>query len=210
MLPSSLDEFNYQLQKLALEAVQHPAQSRQRQIALNHLIKQICRSDQLGYPQSAYWTSNVYEDLYNEALQRTLEEVVRKIDGYNPAHPVMAWVNFLLKCHFRAVARDYLNRRINFVSLDDLDLLITDESKSSVVEHLRQFLEEDPENYLKMVHIKGHPEVTFQSLALARCVEDQSWEKLSAELGIPIQTLCSFFNRQLRKLTPYFQRCLQE
>lgn len=209
--PPSNDDFNRQLQHLVLEAQRHSPQSDQRQLALNHLIDQIWRSGQLGHPQAGLWSPDVYEDLYNEALQRTLLEICQKIEGYNHQHPVMAWVNFLLKCHFSAVAKDHRNRKIVPLSLDELDWLIADESTSdNEAEYLREFLEEDPEHHLKTAHIKNHPTVTFQFLALARSVHDQSWEQLSAELGISVQTLCSFFNRQLRKLKPYFYRYLQE
>lgn len=209
--PSDDDAFNKQLQELAQTAQQFPPQSQQRQVALHDLIDQIWRSGQLGHPQSGLWSPDVYEDLHNEALQRTLLDVCQKIETYNPAHPVMAWVNFLLKCHFSSVAKEYRNWKIAPLSLDDLDWLIADESTPDEdVECLRNFLETDPEHHLKTVHIKNHPTVTFQFLALARSVHDQSWEQLSAELGISVQTLCSFFNRQLRKLTPYFYRYLQE
>ena len=209
-LPSD-DDFNQQLQQLVLEAQCHPPQSYQRQLALNHLIGEIWRSHQLGHPKSGRWAPDVYEDLYNEALQRMLLEVCQKIEGYHPEHRVMAWVNFLLKCHFSAVVREYHDRKIVPLSLDDLDWLIAEESTPNEdVECLRNFLETDPEHHLKTLHIRNHPTVTFQFLALARFVQDHSWEQISTELGISVQTLCSFFNRQLRNLTPYFYRYLQE
>jgi hypothetical protein len=211
-IPSDQD-FNQRLQELVLTAQQAPPQSQQRQRALQCLIYEIQRSRQLSHPQQGRWLPHVYEDLYNEALQRTLLEVCQKIEGYNLTHPVMAWVNFLLKCHFSAVVKDYHNWKMVPMSVDDLDWLIAKEEPSDEADEaecLRDFLAEDPENRLNAVHIKGRPAVTFQFLALARSVHDQSWEQLSAELDISVQTLCSFFNRQLRKLMPYFYRYLQE
>jgi DNA-directed RNA polymerase specialized sigma24 family protein len=199
------------LQTLALASCQYPAQSSQRQRVLNQLVKEVLRSRRLAHPQQGLWISHVYEELYNEALQRTLLEVCQKIDRYDPRYPVLAWVNFLLRYHFSDVAKEHRNWRIAPLSMDELDCFFsTDRNSFNEAPSLREFLEEDPENQLKTPHIKGRSEVTFQVLALARFVEDQSWEQLSTELGISIQTLCSFFNRQLRKLAPYFEKYLQE
>jgi hypothetical protein len=75
---------------------------------------------------------------------------------------------------------------------------------------LQQFLEDDPENLLKDEHIRGYPQANFQYIAIAKMVEEKTWEQISAELNnISIQTLCSFFHRRLRKLIPYFQKYLQ-
>lgn len=74
---------------------------------------------------------------------------------------------------------------------------------------LQQFLEEDPENLFQSEHIKGHPDATFQVLVTAKFVEDQTWEQMSQNLGIPIPTLSAFVTRRLHKFKPYFQKYLQ-
>jgi hypothetical protein len=210
------------LQELALEAQQHPAQSPTRQKLLNNLVVQIMQSQQLGHPQRGAWPPQLYEDLYNEALQRTLLEVCQKIENYNSQHAVMAWVNFLLNKYFIRVLND--NRRFGLTylptheqgktptlrSLDALDWDIPVEESLADDRLLQQFLAEDPENLLKQEHLRERPEITFQWLAMAKVVQDRTWEEISGELDISIQTLCSFFNRRLQKLTPYFRRHLQE
>ncbi|MEB3295625.1 MAG: hypothetical protein VKJ24_20940 [Synechococcales bacterium] len=210
MIVQPHEELAPMLRRLAQQAQQSPSNSSNRRIALNQLIYQIWHSQQLGHPQRYHWPPDTYEDLYNEALQRTLLEVCQKIDNYKPERPVMAWVNCLLNYNFLAVVREHQHPKIVLKSIKDLDRLV-EYSNNCPDSHqiLRRFLEEDPENLLKTVHIQGRVDVTFQSLAIARYIEDQSWESLSTRLGISIQTLCSFFNRQLRKLTPYFQRHLQ-
>lgn len=210
MIAQPNEELAPLLGRLAQLAKQYPANSHTRRIALNRLVYQILTSNQLGHPHRNQWPSNVYEDLYNEALQRTLLEICQKIDNYRPEHPVMAWFNCLLKYNFLAVVREHQHPQIILTSIEDLDRLIG-KSDDGLDNHqiLRRFLEEDPENLLKRVHIQGRSDVTFQSLAIARYVYDESWENLSTNLGISIQTLCSFFNRQLRKLVPYFQKHLQ-
>ena len=200
-----------QMQQLAIEAQKHPVLSPQRQLALNKLVREVMRSDCLSRPQSNLWPPDMYEDLHNEALQRTLVEICQKIDNYNHDYPVMAWVNYLLKYRFMNVVRDRQNRKtINLPSIEKLDLITSDSQKRDDIRMLRDFLQEDPEKLLQSESIRGRPDVTFQRLAWKRFVEDKTWEVLAAEFGISLQTLCSFFNRKLRQLMPYFQKYLQE
>jgi hypothetical protein len=210
------------LQELAQEAQQHPAKSPARQKLLNNLVAQIMQSQQLGHPQRGAWPPQLYEDLYNEALQRTLLEICQKIENYHPEHAVMAWVNFLLSKYFIKVLNDNRRSGLTYLptsdygqvpalrSLDDLDWDVPVEESLSDDRLLQQFLAEDPENLLKQEHLRERPEITFQWLAVAKVVQDRTWEEISGEVDISIQTLCSFFNRRLQKLTPYFRRHLQE
>src|SRR4028118_1585229 len=215
------DKFDERLQQLAIEAKQHPPLSPQRQLALNRLVNKILQAESLSYPQKGSWSPNLYEDLYNEALQKTSLEICQRIDSYNPEHAVMAWVNYLLNKRFHDVVERYLNQGLTnirqsktkerVISLNELeDSLISEEPTLSDFQLLQQFLEEDPEELLRNEHIRGHSQASFQYIAIARLVQEKTWEEISAELNhISIQTLCSFFHRRLRKLMPYFQKYLQ-
>lgn len=217
------DDFNRSLLQLVRKAQQYPLRSSQRQLALNRLSEKILKSDRLGHPQRGLWSPDFYQDLYNEALQKTLLEICQKIDNYHPEHPVMAWVNFCLKNQFVLVVDDYRKKGITYMpksdkkqpttyipSLDDLDQYIPEQETLADAKLLRQFLEKDPENLLKTEQFRGRPEVTFQLLAQAKFVEDQTWSEIATNLGISVQTLCSFFYRRLQKLMPYFRKYLQE
>ncbi|NJR49450.1 MAG: hypothetical protein HC780_07630 [Leptolyngbyaceae cyanobacterium CSU_1_3] len=217
------DDLDQRLQQQAKEAQQHPAQSPQRQVALNQLISEIMKSGRLAHPQKHLWSTSLYEDLYNEALQKTLLETCQKIDSYNSEYPVLAWVNFRLNFQFIDVVNDYRKQGITQVpksdktgqithlpSLDDLDSLILPEETLCAAQLLQQFLEDDPENLLQKKRLREHPEVTFHLLAWSRFVEDQTWLEIAESLDISVQTLCSFFNRQLKELMPYFRKYLQD
>ncbi|HEY9297855.1 MAG TPA: hypothetical protein VIQ31_16140 [Phormidium sp.] len=212
-------EFDERLQQLAIAAKQHPPSSPQRQLILNKLVNKILQASSLSHPQSGLWPPNLYEDLYNEALQKTFLEICQKIDRYNPEYAVMAWFNYLLGKRFQDVIKAWYSNQGRqekiVISLDDLDHLVSRELPPaekivSESEMLRQFLEEDPENLLKNEHIRGYPQATFQYIALARFALEKTWEEISIELNdLSIQTLCSFFHRRLHKLMPYFQKYLQ-
>lgn len=219
--PSSA--IDLRLQQQAEEIQKYLPQSPQRQLALNQFVNQILKSGRLGHPQRNLWPPPVYADLYNEALQKTLLEVCQKIDKYNPAHPVMAWVNFNLNHQFSDVVKDYRNLGMTSIpgldqmgqitclpSLDDINVYAPAEDVFSEDRLLRQLLEEDPEDLLKRLYLRGRPEVTFQLLAIAKFIEGKTWVEIAANLEISVQTLCSFFNRQLNELMPYFRKHLND
>lgn len=217
------DNLDQLLGERAKEVQECPIHTVQRQIALNRLVDEVLRSGRIGHPQRHLWSANLYEDFYNDALQRTLLEICQKIDKYNSEHPFMAWVNFRLNCHFIDVVNDYVKKGITHVpksarteqvahllSLDDLDHFVPFEETISDEQRLRKFLESDPENLLKKHRLRERPEITFQLLAIAKFIEDQTWLEIATNLNVSAQTLCSFFNRQLRELLPYFRKYLQE
>ncbi len=192
--------------------------SPERQQRLNQLVNQILGSGKLGHPQAAVWPPHIYTDLYNEALQKTLIDICQTIDQYRPEHPVMAWVNFRLQRQFLEVVKDQQRLGITQIprsesifsvrlpSLEDLPLMATREEAADL--QIQQFLQQDPERRLQK-RLRDHPQVTFQSLAIAKFVQGRSWTELAADLNISAQTLCSFFNRQLKELIPYFKRYLE-
>jgi DNA-directed RNA polymerase specialized sigma24 family protein len=218
----SNNDFERSVRELAQEAQRYPPLSSQRQIALNKLVNEILRSQRLVRPQKGLWAANFYEDLYNEALQKTLFDICQKIDNYNSEHSVLAWANFLIKNHFLLVVNDYKKKGITYMPksakrsmpclpyLEDLDRYLPTDPDNEDDQILKHFLEEDPENLLANERLREHPEVTFQLLALAKFVEDRTWEEIATTLGISLQTLCSFFNRRLQKLLPYFKKYLQD
>jgi DNA-directed RNA polymerase specialized sigma24 family protein len=217
------DDLDQRLQQQAKETQQCAPQSPERQLALNRLVNEILKSGRLGHPQRQLWSASLYEDLYNEALQKTLLEICQKIDSYNPDHPVLAWVNFRLNFQFIAVVNDYRKQGITQIpksdkteqiahlpSLDDLDNLVSVKDTLSAAQLLQQFIEDDPENLLRKQRLREPQEVTFQSLAWARFVEGQTWLEIATNLDVSVQTLCSFFNRQLKELMPYFRKYLKD
>ncbi|WP_299411158.1 hypothetical protein [Acaryochloris sp. IP29b_bin.148] len=208
-----------QLRQLALNVQNAPPQSAERQRNLNYLVNNILHSGKLGHPHTGKYPQGIYQDLYNEALQKTLLKICTKIDQYNPVHPVMAWVNFVLSKTFIDVEKDVQRRGITYLpqalkndmtilSLDDLNSPVSDLHPSTEVEKLRQFLKEDPEGRLQEEHLQNHTDITFQKIALAKYVDDLTWDSLSEQFKIPLPTLHSFFNRRLQKLMPYFHKYL--
>ncbi|MBW4464030.1 MAG: hypothetical protein KME07_01140 [Pegethrix bostrychoides GSE-TBD4-15B] len=196
-----------------------PSCSPERQMLLNQFVNGILRSGRLGHPQRSAYPPSLYIDLYNEALQKTLIEICQKIDQYKPEHPVMAWVNFRLNCQFIEVVKDYQKQGmtqmpkaesrfpVRLPSLEDLPLFSPAVEDADM--QIQQFLRQDPEGRFQKLRLRERPDVTFQALAIAKFVEGKAWPEIAKSLDVPAQTLCSFFNRQLRDLVPYFKQYLE-
>jgi DNA-directed RNA polymerase specialized sigma24 family protein len=212
------------LKQLALEVKQHPPESLQRRRALNRLLSRLSLN-KLKQPQRGQWTSSndLYKQLLDEAYSRTLMEVARKIDSYDPDRAdVLAWVNNKLDYRFKDVVQDYyragrtgISREslksgtAKILSLDQLELDFPSEANEPDL--LRQFISEDVEKRL-MRPIRGRPKATFQFLLLSK-LDGKTWDEISEILGPPPiskQTLSSFFNRQLQSLMPYFLKGLSD
>lgn len=196
------DELDEHLQKLAISAQQHPPLTQARQVALNKLVNGILQSGRLCRPQRGQF-SGVYDDIYNEAVQELLLFVCQNISRYNPERgAVMTWVNMLLeRRYFReAIPRILDQPNLEKTTLPDLENVAIPAKEPTLTEIIAVGINDDPDNLVKSAHIRNHPEVTFQILALKR-LADLSWKDISTEFDISIQTLSSFYYRCLDKFS---------
>nr|RNJ65257.1 MAG: hypothetical protein EDM05_32140 [Leptolyngbya sp. IPPAS B-1204] len=107
------------------------------------------------------------------------------------------------------VAQELLNLPPPLVYSEELSLVnISKEEELSLVDALRQYVEEDPDQLFQN-HIKGHPEVTLQTILLAR-LDDETWQSLSQRTGVKIATLSNFFQRSLTSLAPQIRAAIQQ
>lgn len=199
------------LKQLALEAQSHLDQLPLRQHALMQLVEGIRLSGRLARPHRHKFSPQFYDLLYEEAVNRTLTYVCRRIETYDPERgekqKFMNWVNFRLDRMIIECRREFGDSMAEEIPcLDDLDLEIVaqPEEPDSLVDKVRECIERDVENVFASAHIRSRPDASFQVIALAR-FEGKSWEHISQELSIKIPTLSSFFQRCCQKFTPIFQ-----
>lgn len=225
------DEIDLQLKQLALEAQQHPAGSKERQIALTKLIDQIYRHKRLTRPYIDPRLSHLYEDIYSEARLKIVEHICQNIDTYDAQKPVMAWVNQFFNFRFKDVRDRYTNQirprmnqtRIKILSIDKLEGFKLEQEewelyqdKASMLqlvedaEMLRKLIEEDPDNIFRNTTVRGRPDITWQLIALAR-LDDETWETIAQKFHPTktISTLQSFYERNLRNFSDYIRNKLQ-
>ncbi|NJO63384.1 MAG: sigma-70 family RNA polymerase sigma factor [Richelia sp. RM2_1_2] len=214
------DVLNLKLQQLVEEIKRCSASSDsatirgKRRIALNKLVNAIHSSGRLSR-QSKWLGEPNYEDYYNEALQLTLMEVCQKIDEYNPQYPVMAWVNKIFGWRFIDVKNKELTRGLTQIPKDQKSatVLCLDDINNenflpndiSELEQLKEIIQQDSEGFLKSEYFSKYPQVNLQTILLMLLAEKR-WKEISQELGVPISTISSFYQRRMSKIIAYIQK----
>jgi hypothetical protein len=204
---NQLDE---QLKDLALVAQRQPQGTKERRIALTHLINAIWQSGRLCHPYRGQF-QGAYEDIYDEAVQSLFFYICQNdnIRNYDLERAsVMAWVNMLLERRFFPESIPKIIGKKNEIHLGKIELETLETSESlSLFEEIRQFIEDDPEGIFINEHIREHSEANFQSIAIRR-YSGLSWKEISADWGIEIKTLNTFYYRCLKKFVHKFHEYL--
>ncbi|MBW4636160.1 MAG: sigma-70 family RNA polymerase sigma factor [Iphinoe sp. HA4291-MV1] len=211
---------NQELQQLISEAKQYPHDSKnphdraKRRIALSKLINAVRCSGRLS-KQTKWLGLPNHEDYYNEALQHTFIQICQKIEQYNPQYPVMAWVNKIFTSRFSDVVRKDQKRGITqlpknqektyVLSLDEINRNLPVEHEISEEEQLKEIIESDPEKFFSQEFIKEHPQANLKAILLM-VLEGKPWKEISEELGVPISTASSFYQRRMRKIITYLNK----
>lgn len=76
-----------------------------------------------------------------------------------------------------------------------------------LLERLRAYIQTDPKGLFQN-HVRKYPNTTFQAIMLGR-LDDISWGDLSQRFGVPVPTLSTFFQRQLKKYGPDIRQDLE-
>lgn len=206
---NQLDEH---LKELAQQAQQHPQGTKERRIALTRLVNGIWRSRRLCHPYCGQFQS-VYEDIYDEAVQSLFFYLCKdnNIKKYDPERAsVMGWVNMLLTRRFFPEAIPKIVGRGNEIHLENSDLELLESSEPiSLFEQVRQCIEDDPDGIFRNAHIRGHPEANFRAIAIRR-YSGVHWKDISAEWGIEIKSLNTFYQRYLKKFAIKFKDYLKD
>lgn len=214
-----MKEIDQQLKQFAIEAQRQPPKTKQRQQALAKLLSAMQQSGMLTRPYRGYF-QGFYEEIYAEALQRLFCHLCERIEEYDSQREVLQWANFLLKKRFfieaartimPTVHKSANSRSTTRLSIDDLDrnnpLEINPQLAPSLSQEVMEFIETDPDGFFKSTHVSNHPAANFQFLAM-KIIAGYSWKEISAELGIKIPTLSSFYQRCLTKFAPKFKEYL--
>jgi DNA-directed RNA polymerase specialized sigma24 family protein len=191
-----------QLKRLAIAAQNYPPDSELRHYALGELVEAIRLSGRLCRPQRGRFYPQYYDLIYDEAVNRTLIYVCQKIETYEPERgnkKFMNWVNFRLERTFIETGYEFREpRHMDLPSLAQLETMVQSQESASLLERICEYLEEDADNLFKQAHIRNRPDANFSAITLAR-LAGKTWEEISAELGIAVPTLSSFFQRHCQK-----------
>ncbi|HEY9620389.1 MAG TPA: sigma-70 family RNA polymerase sigma factor [Crinalium sp.] len=200
-----MNEQEEQVQQWVIEACRHPPGSPTRQRYLTKVIRYTTRK--LWKETTAY---------YQDALQQTWVYFCQNVcergtgDRYDPTRSTVAtWLNSYLKRRLqdfyidtqkqqvtRAKAQRQLSRSGDEDVIDPVDKLAAEPDIPPILDEVRVWAEADATGDLRSTHIEGHPAVNCQTLILRRLPPETSWKDLSAEFGLSVSTLSSFYQRQ--------------
>ena len=195
------------LKAIALYAQSTAEHSRERHIAFTEMVQAIRLSGKLARPHRGKFTPKFYELLYEEAVNQTLIYICQRIHLYDPDRSArfMTWVNFRLDKMVIEARRDFSDRdQQELPDLNDLERIPQPQAEPSLAMMVQDYIRADPEGVFQSTHIRNHPDVHFQAIALAR-FQGKSWDDLASQYGIKIPTLSSFFQRSCQKFAPKFQ-----
>lgn len=192
---------------------------RNRRLALHQLIQVIQESNKLFLADRYNFPPYVYQ----ESLQETYIYICRNIHNYDPQKgKVITLINFVLDKKFKEAKARYLQQQ-QTISLDtpissgndehqDKTILLetipsSTTDKESEYTQLRECLEEDKQSIFQKAHIRNKPQANFRAIALKR-LDRESWQDMSEEWDIPLQTLARFYQRCLTKFNSQLKECL--
>lgn len=219
-LPGRDEALNQELQQLINDAKRYPADSgnpvdrANRRIILTKLINSIKYSGKLS--KQSQWSGIAnYQGIYEEALQITFIEICQNLANYNPEYPVMAWVNRIFNSRFYDLFDKERRRGIKWLpknsqashilSLDEINKDLPLENEVSEQEQLKEIIQADPERFLTKEYIQDNPQANLKVILLL-VLEGKQWKEIAEEIGVPLSTASSFYQRRLRKIISYLQK----
>ena len=203
---TAMDRLEELLRRLVDEACGHPPGSPERQKLLTRIIRLSARK---------LWRESTPH--YQDALQQTWLYFCRNIcegttgQTYDPSlGSVITWLNVYLKRRLQDFYRYQQRQQARRVSpninsarssdaseiIDPVDNLPAEPDVPPILENVRLWAEKDEDGQLCQTHIQGRPQVNCQMLILKRLPPEVGWKELSAEFGLPVSTLSSFYQRQ--------------
>ena len=213
-----MDDLNLHLQILVKEACKYSKDTRQHRQAINGLLRSLLKSGGIWRP--AVGNDN-NEDIYEEALQNTLVDLVNKTlcEKYDPDRGLfLHWFNRCLMNKYRDEIRKvkgYQDRiqpvlENDEIFIDPLNQIVSPIDATLLMqiwESFKQWIIEDPDNVLKDCHIRDNPKANCQLFAELRLIIGKEWKEIADEVGSPSGSLTPHFKN---KCKPLLQKWLAE
>ncbi len=211
------DDLNDLLEALIRRVQQQPPKTPARRRALNCFAKSLQQSPWFKRQRPSRQTyPDRYDQIYAEATSLFWERVCRGIDGFRTgrSRAALRWIIFLLsKCVADASRLVLGDPNVKVRSLDELEPHEADPAAPdlppSLSEQVDACIAQDSQD-LCQKHIEGFPQATFQAIYQLKR-EGRSLQEIADQLGITSQqTIHSFYNRQLKLVSPQIKAYIQE
>lgn len=216
------------IDKLAINAqtfVDLPLHNPNKLKALTQLFNAIIISGRLKKPQSYKVDVQTYEDISAEALTELWRFLCSKIEKFDASRvdenyeysKFMVWVNssmsyIIKRSYFKNIdiQSNRISQKYKIVHLnnDNCENISAPDEDTPFAEKIRELIDEDPEEIFQNTYMKKQPKVNFRTIAILS-LEGQSMKIISEKLGVPQQSLYTFYNRSIQRFMPIFKNYLQ-
>lgn len=216
------------IDKLAAGVQQLPeiaAKNPQKLRASTQLFNALLLSSRLKRPQQDKLDSQTYEDIWAESLTELWRFICNKIDKFDEnkiasdnrkVSKFLIWINssmkFIIKrCYFKIIDTQSQKIRENYqiINIDNQEgeEIPTPTNDTPFSEQIKELIEQDPENMFQKVYLRQQPQANFRAIALLS-LEGESMKVISEKLGVPQQSLYTFYNRSIQRFMPTFHKYL--
>ncbi|KST64456.1 hypothetical protein [Mastigocoleus testarum] len=217
------------IDKLAINAQQFvdlPLHNPNKLEALTQLFNAIIICGRLKKPQMYKVDLQTYEDISADSLTELWRFICLKIDKFeanrvddnNEYSKFMVWINssmsyIIKRSYFRnidiqshKISKEY---QIILLDEDNYESISAPSEEAPFAEIIRELIDEDPEKIFQNTCMKKHQKINFRTIALLS-LEGLSMRKISEKLGVPQQSLYTFYNRSIKKFMPIFEKYLHD
>lgn len=191
---------NHLVNQWITNAFQSYLEDKERQIYLTRILSLLTQSDQL-------WSAA--SPLYEEALQQTLSQFCQDfntstldVQDYGEWSKLVQSFNRDLQQRFRQLQATQDSNRLDredFSSMKD-----SVKAVSSLTIQIYEWVRSDIKGDLKATHLTNYPAVNCQTLIERRLPPEQSWEDISADLGLSVKVISRFYHQEC---LPRLRRC---
>lgn len=193
--------------------------------ALTQLFNAIIISGRLKKPQSYKVDVQTYEDISAEALTELWRFLCSKIEKFDANRvdenyeysKFMVWVNssmsyIIKRSYFKNIdiQSNKISQKYKIVRLNEhnCENISAPNEDTPFAEKIRELIDEDPEKIFQNTCMKKQPKVNFRTIAILS-LEGESMKNISDKLGVPQQSLYTFYNRSIQRFMPIFKNYLQ-
>jgi hypothetical protein len=207
---------NENLDQMVLIAQQAPSGSKVFKVTQEQIIKTLFDYFSAHYNSSnvATTTYKVQDYIYDEALQNLYFCLLQNI-GHHTEFPsfnsLLRWAEFLFRKRFLPEAKKRNNNMYAYtkdISSVDNELIYENENKS-LLEMVRQCIEEDENQVFKNKYLHRKYSFNFQDIILRR-LDGYTWREISDEFNVRISTLAAFYHRSLSELAPLIKEYIHD
>ena len=193
--------------------------------ATTQLFNALLLSGRLKRPQRKKVDAQTYEDIWAESLAELWRFLCFKIDNFDDRklpienHDVskfMIWINsnmyyIIKRCYFKTIDTQTNKMRENYqiINIDNHEgqEIPSPTKEIPFSEQIKELIEQDPENIFQNVYLRKQPQANFRTIALLS-LEGKSMKIIAEKLGVPQQSLYSFYNRNIQRFMPTFHKYL--